>query len=73
MPRSHPTLGTALFYFTFSSAVIDLVFADGGGHLGQRGGGEGGHHGLGRDGIGGHIHGWDRSSSSSYSVGDNNR
>ena len=83
MPRSCPTFAATLFYFTFASALIDLVF--GGGRLGHREGGDGGHSGLrghvdehlGLRGSGvggrGHIHGWDRSSSSSYSVGDKNR
>ena len=83
MPRSHPILVAALFYFTFSSALIEFVFADLGGRLsfgvgrdgrlgiGERG--DGGHLGIERVGLGEHIHGWDRSSSSSYSVGEENR
>ena len=79
MLRSRPRLGATLFYFTFSSALIDLVFADGGlggggdgGHLDHRGGGDG-HIGLIGGGDGGPIQRWDRSSSSSYSVGDRDR
>merc|ERR1711936_775347 len=73
MPSSCPTFAATLFYFTFASALIDLVF--GGGRLGHREGGDGGHPGLRGSGVGGrgHIYGWDRSSSSSYSVGDKNR
>merc|ERR1712154_290954 len=84
MPRLCPSFAATLFYFTFASALIDLVFPDVGGRLGHREGGDDGHlgrrghvdghPGLRGSGVGGrgHIHGWDRSSSSSYSVGDKN-
>ena len=65
MPRSHPRLVAALFYFTFSSVLIEFVFADLGGRLGFEGGRDGrlgirrgvvgGHHGLRESGVGWHL------------------
>ena len=70
----HADHGSSFVFGGGRDRRLGIQRGEAGGHLGLRGGGAGRQLGIGGDRVlGWNVHGWDRRSSSSYSVGDENR